>query len=264
MENLLRAENPSSETRRKSISVEPYLRLQNKSTSWSSKSESDISTLDRGEVDRYRVKKLIADTPHFCAQRRNSLHVEPYTSTSMSVDVSNGYAVPFPIVKKRSASVVDYGNVAVSTESRKVSVSSEPPNICQCIGRQKFIEGHYKATYICDVTKEDISNPERASQNVPTPSARKSIQDEEKGRIYSNFMASNCVMHKFQVPGSSQDDENHYGNCTCMENVGKRSVRSRRVSKASSTSSVRSTCKRNRDAGIPKLSDLCVRILINS
>ena len=356
-----------SGTRRKSHVVEPYLRLQNKATTWSSKSESDLTRLVSCEDEevgeklefnspvpsysesskqsqsvRCRARKqaveVITESPHCCvAKRRNSsipcfethqiaTDNQDYTvmkarariksTENVSVDICNGYAVPFPVVssgKTRSVSVVEYGNIprVKPPSDRKISVSSEPANICQCVGKQKFIEGHYKATYVCDIRtgerKEDDLSPERCLQKVdsdrktqpnlqssssppptenknqefnestikeernkkydslPTPSARKLIPAppvEEKGPVYSNFLASNCEVHRSQV----LDKDSHYGNCTCVEYTApeespRQRIHSRRASRASSTSS---TFKWSRDAGVPSLSELCVRVLVNS
>ena len=244
--------NDSTGVTKKANIVEPYLRLQNKATTWSSKSESDLTSLGRGEdeevegeklgfnssvpstsetgdlpigihsqsalyrarktrreaIDRFRIN---SEAPHCCVQgaskRRNSSisFFESYkvgsdnqdytvmkgrarikSTENLSVDICNGYAVPFPVVpansnKKRSLSVVEYGNITsvadVMPTDRKISVSSEPANICQCIGKQKFIEGHYKATYVCDVKtgrgNEDISSPERTPQKVDSDTKTK-------------------------------------------------------------------------------------------
>ncbi|XP_069684998.1 unconventional myosin-XV isoform X7 [Periplaneta americana] len=406
----------SGGARRKSNIVEPFLRLQNKATSWSSKSESDLTRLGRSDEENKeksdsvtsssiasnsrtavardwmemqnptrkrreinnaveRISLVSGSTPHCCvhgnvkSKRRNSSNamldgfsvhsdITEYTvmkarprmrrsTDNFPVDICNGYAVPFPIVKKekqRSASVVEYGNIVTTLQSsevkmkkmsssensstvseRRVSVSSEASSICHCIGKQKFIEGHYKATYMCGIEtggrNEGSSSPEQVSQKVdskpkttpptptkdpsttpqsndtianltkkkydslPTPSARTKLKTVEDtgGHIYSNFVATNCLVHKFQVPISTPD-ESYYGNCTCSnfedatgehyatpdvgncDDANRLRQHSRRTSKASSTASgtIRGSSKRGRDAGVPRLSELCVTVLINS
>jgi hypothetical protein len=397
----------SSGIRRKSSIVEPFLRLQNKATSWSSKSESDLTRLGRAEeksescsssvvsntrpggachlsemqnsplsdlenqckskTQRRDIRERIAivseASAHFCvhgaskSKRRNSssalldgfttstehlneheytvMKARPRMRNSVAADICNEYAVPFPVAKPKSGSVVEYGNIVITEDRTKrklcssgnlsdaadkeIGVSSKSGNICHCIGKQKFIEGHYKATYICDIktggrnegassleqiphkdeseeakptnasllTIEDTSgqqsiNKEAASVttnkygSLPTPSARVSVStsfEDSGSHIYSNFMATSCLVHK--VPTSNTDEENLYGNCTCcsvknaipnIEDEHQIRHHSRRPSRTSSTSSsvLRSAAKRTRETAPAKLSELCIRVLISS
>jgi hypothetical protein len=398
----------SSGIRRKSSVVEPFLRLQNKATSWSSKSESDLSSLGRteekpdgysavnstspeGDCDlsvlrdpnisdaeiqcnkktrrrdiRERILIVSDPSPHFCvhgatkSKRRNSssalfegvtacaeylkeqeyaiMKARPRLRSSVTADVHNEYAVPFPVSRPNSGSVVEYGNIGVTGEARErthstsgtlsaaddkeIRVSSISSNICHCVGKQKFIEGHYKATYLCDIKtggrnedasgleqiphkdesqeagptnesvstvttvtdksrqqstdKEAVSVTRKKYGSLPIPIARASVGtplEDAESHIYSNYMATNCLVHK--VPTSNTEEENHYGNCTCGNGKGdKPNVEdehqlrhhSRRPSRTSSTSSsiVRSAAKRTRETAPAKLSELCIRVLINS
>jgi hypothetical protein len=248
----------SSDSRRKSNAVEPFLRLQNKATSWSSKSESDLTKLGRGEeksegysssvasnthtegkcdmgemqnlssvglenrgkstTQRRSVSEnifLVSEASSYCcshgvskSRRRNSsnamldcfsahdvcvnqldhelMKASPTKKVSDPVNICNEYAVPLPFVKPRKNSEVEYGNVVITEERMKrkvsssvnssanddkdISVSSKYSNICLCIGKQNFIEGHYKAAYLCDITvgarNEDASAFEQTSQKV--------------------------------------------------------------------------------------------------
>jgi hypothetical protein len=388
----------SSGIRRKSSIVEPFLRLQNKATSWSSKSESDLTRLGRvegksesrssGAVSntspegtcnlsemqtstlsdlqiqcksetrprdiRERIVIVSDASAHFCvhgaskSKRRNSssalldgyttsteyLNEHEYTAmkarprmrNSVAAEVCNEYAVPFPVVKPKSGSVVEYGNIVITenTTKRKFPSSGnlsavDDNNICHCIGKQKFVEGHYKATYLCDIKtggrnegassleqiphkdeseeakptnaslltmkdtsrqqiieEEAVSITKKKYGSLPTPSARSSVStlfEDSGSHIYSNYMATNCLVHK--VPTSSADEENHYGNCTCcsikddipnIEDEHQIRHHSRRPSRTSSTSSsvIRSTAKRTRETAPAKLSELCIRVLISS
>jgi hypothetical protein len=387
---------------RKSNAVQPFLRLQNKATSWSSKSESDLTRLgSAGEISECygsnavsntntevacdlnemqnpnlhdyenrcksrkhrrdvleRISILSDSTPHCCihgdtkSRRRYSasalldgltvgtdhLNQEEYTvikakptmRSSNPVDASNEYAVPIPIVDRKSGSVVEYGNIVTAADrtsrqnsgsgslpfdnSKEIGVS-ESNNICHCVGKQKFIEGHYKATYFCDIKtsgrNESCSSLEQNSQKVeygeakftndpssttkktltqhitdeetrkkydslPIPSVRTSVGSpfEDSGsHIYSNFTGTNCLVHK--VPTSNTGEESHYGNCTCSgtedgvpfaDDGHQRRVHSRRSSRGSSTTSsvTRLTAKRNKDGLPARLSELCIRVLINT
>jgi hypothetical protein len=243
--------------RRKSNIVEPFLRLQNKATSWSSKSESDLTKLGRGEekseccspsvvsnthaeaecvasemqnsslgclenrckstTQRRSVSErvsLVSDaSPHCCShgvsksKRRSSSSALPECVTAHTdsshhhdhrlrkatpkknitnpVDVCNGYAVPLPVVKPKSGPT-EYGRTATNEDGIKGKVSSpgnssvsddkdigvinKYSNICHCIGKQKFIEGHYKATYLCGFRvggkNEGASACEQTAQEV--------------------------------------------------------------------------------------------------
>jgi hypothetical protein len=397
----------SSGIRRKSSAVEPFLRLQNKATSWSSKSESDLTSLGRAEEKpdsysavsntlpegacdlsemqnsnlsgievqckaitrgrdiRERIVVVSDASAHFCvhgaskSKRRNSssasldgftasaeylneheytvMKARPRMRKSVTADVCNEYAVPFPVAKPKSGSVVEYGNIVINedTADRKLSisgnlsaaddkessVSSIPTNICHCVGKQKFIEGHYKATYLCDIKtdgknedaaaleqiphkdeserakhtnaslstikdtlKQQIIDEEAVSEtkkkygSLPIPSARDSVGtsfEDSENHIYSNFMTTNCLVHKYKVHTSNTEEENLYGNCTCGDIKGdvpdaedEHQIRrhSRRPSRTSSTSSsvIRSAAKRTRETAPAKLSELCIRVLINS
>jgi hypothetical protein len=85
-------------------------------------------------------------------------------------------------------------------------------------------------------------------------------------------MNTNCLLHKYKIPTSNMDEENHYGNCICssiedsistVDDEHQRRHHSRRASSASS-SVTRSAVKRNRNVAPPRLSELCIRVLINS
>jgi hypothetical protein len=398
MEAISTEPETSSGIRRKSSIVEPFLRLQNKATSWSSKSESDLTRLGgaEGKLDS-RSSSAVSNTPpegtcdlsemqtstlsdlqiqcksetrprdirepivivsdasaHFCvhgasqSKRRNSssslldgfttsteylnehgytaIKARPRMRNSVAVDVCNEYAVPFPVVRPKSGSMIEYGNIVITKDTTKIKFPSsgnlsaaDDSNVCHCIGKQKFIEGHYKATYLCDIKtggrnegassleqishtdesqeakptnaslitmkdtsrqqileKESVSVTTKKYGSLPTPSARSSVStlfEDSGSHIYSNYMATNCLVHK--VPTSSADEESHYGNCTCCNNKddipnieGEHQIRqhSRRPSRTSSTSSsvIRSTAKRTRETAPAKLSELCIRVLISS
>jgi hypothetical protein len=397
----------SSGIGRKSSAVEPFLRLQNKATSWSSKSESDLSSLGRveekassgsavsntppeevcdlsemqnpnlsglevqckavtrGRDIRERIVVVPDSSTHYCvhgaskSKRRNSssaLHdgltasaeylkeheytvmkARPRMRNSVEADVCNEYAVPFPVAKPKSGSVVEYGNIVLTedkaerklsrcgnlsvADDKEISASSITSSVCHCVGKQKFIEGHYKATYICDIKtggknedastleqiphkyesegarytnaslstikdtlrqqiidKEAVSEAKKKYGSLPTPSARDSVDtsfEVSENHIYSNYMATNCLVHKYKVPTSNtEEEETLYGNCTCSDikgevpnSEGEHQIRhhSRRPSRTSSTSSsvIRSTAKRTRETTPAKLSELCIRVLIN-
>jgi hypothetical protein len=332
----------SSGVRRKSNAVEPFLRLQNQATSWSSKSESDLTRLGSAEEtsecygsnlvsntntevacdlremqnptlhdfkNRCKLKKQRRDVlervsiqsdsaSHCCihgaskSRRRNSssalldgftvgadyLSQQEYTvmkprsrmRSSNPADEYNEYAVPFPVVKQKSGSVVQYGNIVTaedrttrknsgsgdlsSDDSKEINVS-ESNNICHCIGKQKFIEGHYKATYLYDIKtnlrNESASSLEQTSQKVEYEEAKRTntpslttkntstqqIADQETREKYDSLpipSARSSVGSSFEdsgshiysnfmganclvhkVPTSNKGEENHYGNCTC-------------------------------------------------
>lgn len=248
----------TSGIRRKSNVVEPFLRLQNKATSWSSKSESDLTKLGRGEEKSEwcgpnmvsnthaegncvasemqnsslsglenmcksttqrrsvseRVSLVSEASSHCCShgvsksKRRNSSSallecvtahrdsshhhdhtlrkVPPRKKISNPVDVCNEYAVPLPIVKPTNSPATEYGNIVTNkdiikgkvsspgnssvSDDKEISVVNKYSNICHCIRKQKFIEGHYKATYLCGVRvdgkNEGASACEQTSQEV--------------------------------------------------------------------------------------------------
>lgn len=248
----------TSGIKRKSNAVEPFLRLQNKATSWSSKSESDLTKLGRGEekseccspsvVSNTQVEgdcvasemqnsslsglenkcksttqrrsvservSLVSEASSHCcshgvskSKRRNSSSallecvtthadssyhhdhtlrkVPPRKKISNPVDVCNEYAVPLPVVKPRNSPATEYGNIVINadrikekvsspgnssvSDDKEVSVINKYSNICHCIRKQKFIEGHYKATYLCglrvDGKNEGASACEQTSQEV--------------------------------------------------------------------------------------------------
>lgn len=236
----------SSGIRRKSSIVEPFLRLQNKATSWSSKSESDLtrlgkagrksassssssvsnttpegncdlsemntSTLSDLQIQRKLEKRprdvrervvLVPDpSAHFCvhgaskSKRRNSssalldgfttsmeylneheytvMKARPRMRNSVAMDVCNEYAVPFPVVKPKSGSVVEYGNILITEDTTKRKFLSsgnlsvvDDSNICHCTGKQKFIEGHYKATYLCDIKTGGRNEGASSLEQIP-------------------------------------------------------------------------------------------------
>ncbi|XP_021936980.1 unconventional myosin-XV-like isoform X3 [Zootermopsis nevadensis] len=328
----------SSGDRRKSSIVEPFLRLQNKATSWSSKSESDLTRLGSGEeaVECYgsslvikantdvpcgfsgqqnttlhdfenrcksrkqrrdvldRISIVSNSSPHLCvhgasnsrrrkssgalldgfAVGRDNLNQQTYAAMKSRprmrnlnpADVSNEYAVPFPIVKPESDFVVEYGNIVTvedrttrknlsSDDNKEISVSGESNSICQCTGKQKFIEGHYKATYLCDIKtngrNEGASSLEQTSQEVEYEGAKptdavslttkntliQQISDKEprnkrdclpipstRSSVFSSFEDSGSHIYSnfmgssclvHKVPTSNTGEENHYGNCIC-------------------------------------------------
>jgi hypothetical protein len=259
----------------------------------------------------------------------------PRKKISNPVDVCNEYAVPLPAVKPRNSPTTEYGDTVINEDRikgkvsspgnssvndvKEISVINKYSNICHCIGKQKFIEGHYKATYLCgikvDGKNEGASACEQTSQEVelvekakptnasssttkdnrssqsthkvtisttknkygslPTPSARTSVSnssEDSASRIYSNLVATNCLVHKDSTLIS--EDENPYGNCTCstvedimsVEDEHQISHHLRRLSRASSTSScaIRSTGKRTKDSTPARLSEICIRMLIQS
>jgi len=396
----------TSGIRRKSNIVEPFLRLQNKATSWSSKSESDLTKLGRGEekseccspsvvsnthAEREcvasemqnsslgglenrckstaqrrsvseRVSLVSEASSHCCShgvsksKRRNSSSAllefvtahtgsshhhdhtlrkaPPRKKISNPVDVCNEYAVPLP-VKPRNSSATEYGNTVINEDRIKGKVSSpgnssvsddkeisaiiKYSNVCHCIGKQKFVEGHYKATYLsgikvdgknegasaCEQTSQEVELVEkvkptnasslttkdnRSSQStdkeiisttkneygsLPKPSAMISVintSEDSASHIYSNLVATDCLVHKDSALNS--EDENPYGNCTCstvedimsVEDEHQISHHLRRLSRASSTSScaIRSTGKRTKDSAPARLSEICIRMLIQS
>lgn len=393
----------SSGIGRKSNIVEPFLRLQNKATSWTSKSESDLTRLgfseetpqccgssflsntrtdvacDLSEMQNpasrdfenscisrkqrrdvlERISILSDSTPHCCThgaskyRRRNSssalldgftvskdyfneqeyavMKARPRLENSNPQDVCNEYAVPFPIVKTKSNPVVEYGNIVTgedrtrmknsscgnlsSDDNKEISVSDESSNICHCIGKQKFVEGHYKVAYLCDIKNtgrnESASSSEKTSQKVEYEGSKhtnvssstknaltQQITDEETNtrydclpvrtdrtsvtsfqdsgsHIYSNFMGTNCLVHKCKVPNSNTEEGNHYGNCICsnvevavpvVDDEHQRRHHSGMPSRASSTTSnvIRSTTKRKLDDSPVKLSELCMRVLMRT
>jgi hypothetical protein len=87
----------------------------------------------------------------------------PRKKISNPVDVCSEYAVPFLAVKPRNSPATEYGNIVIKddrikgkvsspgnssvSDDKEISVINEYSNICHCTGKQKFIEGHYKATY---------------------------------------------------------------------------------------------------------------------
>jgi hypothetical protein len=98
--------------------------------------------------------------------------------------VCDEYAVPLP-VKPRNNPATECGDIVINEERLKGNVSSPEnssvndkeigvtnnySNICHCIGKQKFIEGHYKATYLCGIgvgrKNEGASACEQTSQEV--------------------------------------------------------------------------------------------------
>jgi hypothetical protein len=255
-----------------------------------------------------------------------AMKARPRMRNSVAVDVQNEYAVPFPVVKPKNDSVVEYGNIVITEDTRKRKHPSsgnlsaaDDSNICHCIGKQKFIEGHYKATYLCDIKtggsnegassleqishkdeseeakprnapllalkdtskqqiidKEAVSITKKKYGSLPTPSTRSTVStlfEDLESHIYSNYMETNCLVHK--VPTSIADDNNHYGNCTCcnikddipnIEDEHQIRQQPRRPSRTSSTSSsvIRSSAKRTRETAPAKLSELCIRVLISS
>jgi hypothetical protein len=109
---------------------------------------------------------------------------------------------------------------------------------------------------------------------LPTPSGRASVihsSEDSASHIYSNLVATDCLVHKDFTLNS--EDENPYGNCTCstvedmsVEDVHQISHNLKRLSRASSTSScaTRSTGKRTKDSAPARLSEICIRMLIQS
>jgi hypothetical protein len=95
------------------------------------------------------------------------MKASPRKKFSNLVDGCNEYAVPFPVVKPRNTPATEYGNIVINedgikgkvsssgnssvSDDKEVSISNKYSNICHCIGKQEFIEGHYKATYLCDI-----------------------------------------------------------------------------------------------------------------
>jgi len=396
----------TSDIRRKSNVVEPFLRLQNTATSWSSKSESDLTKLGRGEekseccspsmvsdthaegecaasemqnlslgglenrckstTQRRSVSardSLVSEASSDCcshgvskSKRRNSSSAllecvtahtgsshhhdhtlrkaPPRKKISNPFDVCSEYAVPLLAVKPRNSPATEYGNIVIKddrikgkvsspgnssvSDDKEIGVINEYSNICHCIGKQKFIEGHYKATYLCGIRvdgknegasaceqtsqevelvkkakptdasslttkdnrssqstdKETISTTKNKYGSLPTPSARASVihsSEDSASHIYSNLVATDCLVHKDSTLNS--EDENPYGNCTCstvedmsVEDVHQISHNLRRLSRASSTSScaARSTGKRTKDSAPARLSEICIRMLIQS
>jgi hypothetical protein len=243
--------------------------------------------------------------------------------------------VPLPVVKPRNSTATEYGNTVINedrikgkvsspgnssvSDDKEISVINKYSNICHCIGKQKFIDGHYKATYLCGIKvdgknegasaceqtsqeveivekakptntsslttkdnrssqstdKEIISTTKNKYGSLPTPSARTSVissSEDSASHIYSNLVATDCLVHKDSTLNSV--DENPYGNCTCsnvedimsVEDEHQISHHLRRLSRASSTSScaIRSTGKRTKDSAPARLSEICIRMLIQS
>lgn len=397
----------TSGVRRKSNVVEPFLRLHNEATSWSSKSESDLTKLGRDEekseccspsvvsnthaegdcaasemqnpslgglenrckstTNRRSVSEkvsLVSEASSHCcihgvskSKRRSSssalpecvtAHTDsshhndhtlrkapPRNKISDPVDVCNEYAVPLPVVKPRNSAATEYGNTVIDedringkgsspgnssvSDDKEISVINKYSNICHCIGKQKFIEGHYKATYLCGIRvdgknegasaceqtsqevqlvekvkptnasslttkdyrssqstdKETISTTKNKYGSLPTPSARASVVSSSEdcaSHVYSNLVATDCLLHKDSTLNS--EDENHYGNCTCstvedimtVEDEHQISHHLRSLSTASSTSfcAIRSTVKKTKESTPARLSDICIRMLIQS
>jgi hypothetical protein len=258
----------------------------------------------------------------------------PRKKISNPLDVCNEYAVPLPVVKPRNSPATEYGNTVINedrikgkvslpgnssvSDDKEISAINKYSNICHCIGKQKFIDGHYKATYLCgikvDGKNEGASACEQTSQEVevvakakptnasslttkdnrssqstdketictsknkygslPTPSARTSAinsSEDTTSHVYSNLVATDCLVHKDSTLNS--EDQNPYGNCTCstvedmsVEEEHQTSHHLRRLSRASSTSScaIRSTGKRTKDSAPARLSEICIRMLIQS
>jgi len=397
----------TSGIRRKSNVVEPFLRLQNKATSWSSKSESDLTKLGRGEEkSECCIPSVVSNThaegdraasemqnsslgglenrcksttqrrsvserfslfseasSHCCShgvsksKRRNSSSAllecvtahtgsshhhdhtlrkaPPRKKISNPFDVCNEYAVPLPVVKPRNSPATEYGNTVINEDrikgkasspgsssvsgDKEISVINRYSNICHCIGKQTFIEGHYKATYLsgikvdgknegasaCEQTSQEVEAVEKAKPtnasslttkdnrssqstdketistaknkygSLPKPSTRTSVissSEDSASHIYSNLVATDCLVHKDSILNS--EDENPYGNCMCsavedimsVEDEHQISHHLRRLSRTSSTSScaIRSTGKRTKDSAPARLSEICIRMLIQS
>jgi hypothetical protein len=86
---------------------------------------------------------------------------------SNPVEVCDDYAVPLPVVKPRNSPATECGNIVINedrikgkvpspgnssvSDDKEIGVIDSYSNICHCIGKQKFIEGHYKATYLCGI-----------------------------------------------------------------------------------------------------------------
>jgi hypothetical protein len=262
------------------------------------------------------------------------MKASPRKRLSNPTDVCNEYAVPLPVVKPRNSPAVEYSNVVIhehrpkgnvsssgnSSVSDNKEISNKYSNICHCTGKQKFIEGHYKATYLCDIrvggrnegtsafeqtpqkveleekakptngsslTTEDTQSSQSTEKentyvkknkhgSLPTPSCRNPVinsLENSASHVYSNLVVNDCLVHKYSTLNT--EEENHYGNCTCstvedaispVEDEHQVSHHYRRSSRASSTTSsvTRSTGKRTCDSVPPRLSEICIRVLIKS
>jgi hypothetical protein len=168
--------------------------------------------------------------------------------------VCNEYAVPLPVVKPSHSPATECGNIVISEDRTKGNVSSPEnssvnddkeigvinnySNICHYIGKQKLIEGHYKATYLrgirggrknegasaCEQTSQEVELVEKAkpaNTSSLTTVDNRSLQSTDKETISTTknkYGSLPTPSARTSVINSSEDSVSHiYSNLVATD-----------------------------------------------